>query len=554
MWIKPSFNSKNEINNKNVKIFCLKTKTIIAEWVQRNQNAWEPQFTSDEIFFSMNINNNEIRFYKTELDSDKQLIDINVPIYKFKVKTPGVYFENFSVSPNPKYKLAVFIPEISGQPANISIYDFGKFTTPVSHKTFYKAERCQLKWNNNGTELLCLASVDHDSTNKSYYGETNLYLLNSMDSFTTKVELEKDGPIHDFSWSPSSKDFAVVYGFIPSQTTLFDVKGEILHNIGIAPKNTVLYSPHSRFILVAGFGNLQGTIDIFDRQNKLNKVVTIEAPNTSLCKWSPCGRFIMTATTSPRLRVDNGFKIWFYDGTLIYLKEYSTLCDVGWRPHSISDFPFLKQKFELPPEPHPSVLKNIVIQSQKKNLTAYKPPHTRTNNPSNFVIGSKDYSNSFSLIHGKEQGSNLNNNDHIIADSINLCEDLKNSVDLNSINLERQQESKCAAKNRKKREAKRITKINNNDKSKETTVNDLTTLLDKLNDSYTTLNNLPNTSTDPISSVNEKKIRSLLKKLRSIEVLKMKQACGEYLENTQFNKIMKENEIKSELILLGWNN
>ena len=30
----------------------------------------------------------------------------------------------------------------------------------------------------------------------------------------------------------------------------------------------------------------------------------------------------MTATTSPRLRVDNGCKIWHASGKLIYLKEF----------------------------------------------------------------------------------------------------------------------------------------------------------------------------------------------------------------------------------------
>ena len=31
------------------------------------------------------------------------------------------------------------------------------------------------------TALLALASTDHDTTNKSYYGETNLYLLELLD-------------------------------------------------------------------------------------------------------------------------------------------------------------------------------------------------------------------------------------------------------------------------------------------------------------------------------------------------------------------------------------
>ncbi len=44
----------------------------------------------------------------------------------------------------------------------------------------------------------------------------------------------------------------------------------------------------------------------------------------------------------------------------------------------------------------------------------------------------------------------------------------------------------------------------------------------------------------------------MLKKLRAIETLKMKQAVGEPLEDTQVSKIKKEDEIRKELNQLGW--
>jgi len=50
----------------------------------------------------------------------------------------------------------------------------------------------------------------------------------------------------------------------------------------------------------------------------------------------------------------------------------------------------------------------------------------------------------------------------------------------------------------------------------------------------------------------DKKIRGLLKKMRAIEELKMRQAGGEKLEDTQIKKIGTENQIKKELDLLGF--
>nr|POE48305.1 eukaryotic translation initiation factor 2a [Quercus suber] len=54
-------------------------------------------------------------------------------------------------------------------------------------------------------------------------------------------------------------------------------------------------------------------------------------------------------------------------------------------------------------------------------------------------------------------------------------------------------------------------------------------------------------------SIEEKKIRSLLKKLRAIDDLKMRQAGGEKLEGTQVLKIGTEEGVRKELTVLGYN-
>jgi len=53
-------------------------------------------------------------------------------------------------------------------------------------------------------------------------------------------------------------------------------------------------------------------------------------------------------------------------------------------------------------------------------------------------------------------------------------------------------------------------------------------------------------------SPEEKKTRSLLKKLRAIDDLKMRQAGGEKLEGTQVLKIGTEEQVRKELNALGY--
>jgi len=55
-----------------------------------------------------------------------------------------------------------------------------------------------------------------------------------------------------------------------------------------------------------------------------------------------------------------------------------------------------------------------------------------------------------------------------------------------------------------------------------------------------------------VSQEDLKKQRALLKKLRAIEELKLRQAGGEKLEKTQEQKIEKEMEIVEELAKLGF--
>jgi len=119
---------------------------------------------------------------------------------------------------------------------------------------------------------------------------------------------------------------------MPAKTTIFNTRAVATHNFNLAPRNTILFSPHGRFVLVAGFGNLAGQMDIYDLHKDYTKICTIEASNASVCEWSPDGTHILTATTSPRLRVDNGLRIWHFQGGLMYKEDMNELYEVRWRP------------------------------------------------------------------------------------------------------------------------------------------------------------------------------------------------------------------------------
>jgi translation initiation factor 2A len=242
-----------------------------------------------------------------------------------------------------------------------------------------------LKWNQLGTTLIVLAQTEVDKTGKSYYGETTLYVLSANGGFDSRITLDKEGPIHDVSWSPNSKEFGVVYGYMPAKTTIFNQRAVATYNFPLGPRNTILFSPTGRFVLVAGFGNLAGQMDIYDLEKDYKKICTIEGGNPSVCEWSPDSKYILTATTSPRLRVDNGIRLWHVGGGIMYNEDMVELYNVTWRPQPFESFSPGDLMHPVP-TPHASALAYLgTVKTPSKPAGAYRPPGARgTSTPLHF--------------------------------------------------------------------------------------------------------------------------------------------------------------------------
>ncbi|KAH8687127.1 eukaryotic translation initiation factor eIF2A-domain-containing protein [Tricladium varicosporioides] len=347
-------------------------KQVVGRFVQKSQTGWNLQYTFDERYCARCVTN-EVQFYESgELGT----------VWN-KLRAEGL--SDFAISPGNNHSVAVFVPERKGQPAAVKIFNVPSFASPVSQKTFFKGDKVQLKWNQLGTTLIVLAQTEVDKTGKSYYGETTLYVLSANGGFDSRITLDKEGPIHDVSWSPNSKEFGVVYGYMPAKTTIFNQRAVATHNFPLAPRNTIIFSPTGKFVLVAGFGNLAGQMDIYDLEKDYKKICTIEGGNPSVCEWSPDSRFILTATTSPRLRVDNGVRLWHVGGGVMYNQDMVELYHVTWRPQTPDHFSPGDPMHPVP-TPHASALAYLgTVKTPSKPAGAYRPPGARgTSTPLHF--------------------------------------------------------------------------------------------------------------------------------------------------------------------------
>ncbi|CRG83012.1 Eukaryotic translation initiation factor 2A [Talaromyces islandicus] len=594
-WQRPS-KDENGDAVKNLKVWNVAAqaqeggvgdKAVVGRFVQKSQTGWNLQYTSDEQYCGRAVTN-EVQFYKSH--------DLGTVWNKLRVE--GV--SGFALSPGKTQALAVFVPERKGQPASVKVYVVPQFNNPVSQKTFFKGDKVQLKWNNSGTSVIVLAQTDVDRSGKSYYGETTLYLLSATGAFDSRIDLDREGPIHDVTWSPNSKEFGVVYGFMPAKTTIFNSRGVVSQSYPLAPRNTIVFSPNGRFVVVAGFGNLAGQMDIYDLEKGHKKVTTIEGSNATVCEWAPDGRHILTATTSPRLRVDNGVRIWHVSGALQYNEDMNELYQVCWRPQGNTP-PLQGDPFNPLPVPHASALDYLAKRkTPSKPVGAYRPPGARGQTTS-LAFKREDEGGAAFMREGATSLAPANGFGKPRRREVPGAEPVEfvpqGAAPGGGVALPPGAEnadeklSKSAAKNKKKREAKKAKEIAEKDgsaapelappaaqhlsaspdrhqpaRSKSHNRNRAESNVNNNNNNQRANGASGNKPTSngkvanaappaalesPTGAANgtsqDKRVRGLLKKLRAIDELKMRLATGEKLEDTQMKKIQTEDSVRKEL-------
>ncbi|EGC36920.1 hypothetical protein DICPUDRAFT_31095 [Dictyostelium purpureum] len=346
-------------NENNLIVWDIKTKQILYKSSQKycNQENWPLiKWTDDEVLAGK-LNQNEVHFFNGR----------SIGVLAKKIKLADI--SSFDFAPgNAPYKVATFVPEKGSTPGSARIYVYPTVNEHVSHLTFFKASEAKVLWNKKGNAILVHTFTDTDKSGKSYYGETGLWFL-SQDGSSFNLNIK--GPIHDVQWSPTLDQFMVCYGNMPSQTTLFNLKGEPLVDFGLNPRNTIRFSPNGKLLCLGGFGNLQGDMDFWDL-TRYRKICSTQSHCAVFTEWAADSIHFMTAVLSPRIRVDNGIKIQRYDNTVVYKEDIPELYQALWRPLNPLSFPNDKiiypsvQQKEASPQPTkytPPSLRNQQVAS-----------------------------------------------------------------------------------------------------------------------------------------------------------------------------------------------
>ena len=509
----------------NLVIYNCKTGEKLAAFHQKifHIGLWPTiQWSDDESIAARSVTNT-IHFFKgNDLSAS--------PVAKLGI--PGV--SKFALSHgSAPYTIAAFCAGTKGAPGRIATFKHpDEGGEQMASRSTFRADSVTFKWNSKGTAVLSLISTNIDTTGKSYYGESEVYFMDNLGVIDQRVDLPNEGPTYDAAWSPTGAEFIIIYGYMPARATMFNVKCEPVFDFGTGARNTISFSPHGRFVALAGFGNLAGAVEFWDK-NKMAVVGRTQLPCTTMFSWSPCSRYFLGATTFPRLRVDNSFRVVRFDGQLIHEHKLgeSHLYQAVFRPslRGVYTDPKLTMDNMIGGPVVPVSAQGAANGDNKKRGGVYRPP------------GSRGTTTSVRLHEHIEAGKvdktkfMQSGNSHTIGASSGLGKSggkkIVPGMDPELVNTG---PSKAALARKKKREREKQLKAQKGE-------NEVATMPEN----KTEMDIAP----EQITSVDEarKRAKKLRKKLRGIEILHSKKLEGTELNPEQMEKLSTMESVREEL-------
>lgn len=184
-----------------------------------------------------------------------------------------------------------------------------------------------------GNSALVSVQTEVDSTGRSYYGESHLFVASLRTETLARVSFPRPGPVHDAVWRNEEKEasFATISGLMPASVCLWDSHGDLQKDLGEQSRNAIRFNDASSLFFVGGFGNIPGHVDVWHAKS-MTQLAQFQEPGTSVMQWLPTGCHLLAATLFSKLRVDNALSIFNALGQRLHHQKFPVLLQVAYRP------------------------------------------------------------------------------------------------------------------------------------------------------------------------------------------------------------------------------
>ena len=198
---------------------------------------------------------------------------------------------------------------------SVSVYRVNPKLVLEHKRVFNNVQEAKLLSNSDASIILVNAHRFMDTTGNSYYGLEKVFFYNSNTKHFDDVVSFK-GNIHDVKIDANEKNFAVISGSVPSFTVLYDAKNSPIHLLSHDFRNQIYFAPNKAFVALAGFGSLNGEIEIWNYA-KREPIGFCSSSCASFLKWSSDSAYFVTAIVVDKLKVDHRFSVFQYNGVLV---------------------------------------------------------------------------------------------------------------------------------------------------------------------------------------------------------------------------------------------
>ncbi|EPX70803.1 translation initiation factor eIF3b [Schizosaccharomyces octosporus yFS286] len=257
---------------------------------------------------------------------------------------------------NKEQLLAYWTPEVVNQPARVALMNVPSKQT-IRTKNLFNVSDCKLYWQSNG-DFLSVKVDRHTKTKKSTFSNLEIFRIREKNIPVEVVEL-KD-VILNFAWEPKSDRFAIIsandqilsstnvkttlsfYGFDHKKNTTSTFR----HIASFDKKslNSIFFAPNGRFLIGATLGSAtQYDLEFYDMDFDTDKkepdalanvqqIGSTEHFGMTELEWDPSGRYVTTSSTVWRHKLENGYRISDFRGTLLREEMIPDFKQFLWRP------------------------------------------------------------------------------------------------------------------------------------------------------------------------------------------------------------------------------
>ncbi|KAL8089742.1 hypothetical protein AgCh_039291 [Apium graveolens] len=244
-------------------------------------------------------------------------------------------------------------------------------------------------------ENMIVAEFDPPTTNQSGDDFYSLEELEQLEDESMALIVKRFSNVRfkrNPKFKPSirfSSDEAVAYRLATNDVQIFDsidFKKGIVKRIRVSGISGVEISKRPGSHVAAFVPEFKVFWDYVEKK----KLGTTKAEWSVTSEWSPDGRYFLTATTAPRLQVDNGIKIFHHNGSMYFKKMYDKLYQVDWKPESPESFGEIADLAESidslkvgeaktqGPKSSQTSTKSTSTNLAVQKPAAYQPPHAKS--------------------------------------------------------------------------------------------------------------------------------------------------------------------------------